>query len=91
MCKVGDPKHAQKELKTAMSAVLVTAMLNSWQRPGAVTNATLEEYQRGGQEEDFKSFRWQTTRRECSVVQCSSSIHWTRSGSRCTASTYAHA
>ena len=89
MCKVGDPKHAQKEMKSAMSAVLVTAMLKSWQRPGVVTNATLEEYQRGGQEGEL--FIVQVANHKTEVLGSAKLIFSPLSGSRCTASTYAHA
>ena len=44
MCQVGDPALTQPDLKLAMGAVLVTTLLKSFQRPGAVTNATLKEY-----------------------------------------------
>ena len=52
MCMVGDPGLSQKDLKLAMGAVMVTTMLKSWQRPGAVANATVEEFQQAKEEDD---------------------------------------
>ena len=49
---VGDPGLSQKDLKLAMGAVMVTTMLKSWQKPGAVANATIVEFQQAKEKND---------------------------------------